>query len=455
MALGFHNVQFPTDVSFGSQGGPEFKTQVFTSHRGFEKRNVEWCQPLMRFNVAYGIKTDVQMMKVLEFFNARQGKAYAFRYKHWGNFQIINKPIATGDGFSQRLPLWKFYGFQGSRQYKRLRKIVKGSVTGVGIGAVGALVEGVDYSINYDEGEIALNQAPGYAVPVYAATLEFDEPVRFDTDSVQNVIDQYNNNALNSLELVTVRAPFTTGAVFAPNQPNTNGDPFFDKVRLLLNFDDIADPTTTVDNSDLSMPVTLTAPASLVTTAFKSGSGSLSLGDTGQLAMPSSPFNLSPLQPFTLEVFAQQPDDGLSADTQQIIGKWNAATNDRCWELRYKRVTRELQFVVSSDGIDERVILTFPWTTGSIGDFDYITVDRLPNNWYVMRVKGEVVSSRQDAGAVFNDNNALLTVGLPFGPAAGVGVYAGLIDSIRFTLGRTRHNDFNSITEPGPYSVSG
>jgi len=454
MALGFHNVRFPTDVSFGSQGGPEFKTQVFTSHRGYEKRNIEWSQPMMRFNVAYGIKTDEQMMQVLEFFNARQGQAYAFRYKNWGNFQVVNEAIATGDGTSTSLPLWKFYGFQGARQYKRLRKIVRGTVTGVGIGAVGALVEGIDYNVNYDEGEIALNQAPGYAVPIYASTLEFDEPVRFAQDSVQNVIDQYNNNSLNRLDLITVRAPFTSGQVFAPNQANNISDPYFDKVRLLLNFDDIETPTTTVDNSDLSIPVTLTSPATLETVSH-SGSGSFSAGVDGRLQTPGTPFNLSPLQPFTLEVFAQHPPETGGENTQQIIGKWDEINNNRCWELRYKKETQEIQFAVSTDGTDERVVLTFPWAVGVAEDFDYITVDRLTNNWYVMRIKGQVVASRQDFSEVNDDVFTLLTVGHASNPAASTGAYQGLIDSVRLTVGRARHLDFNAITVPGPYSVTG
>ena len=271
MALGFHNVRFPTDVSYGSAGGPRFKTHVFTALRGFEKRNIEWCQPIMEFNAAYGIKTDQQMLNVLNFYNARQGRAFGFRYKNWANYNIVNQPFATGDGVSTRLPIWKFFGFQGARTYKRLRKIVPGSVTGVGIRAVGNMVEGVDYSINYDEGEIALNQAPGYAVPVFCANLEFDEAVRFDEDNIQAVIDGFNNQSLNQLSLVSIRGPFSSGSVFAPTQTNTTVDEFFDKTYLVLNFDDIANLTATVDQSNLAMPITFDGTATLTTSAFRNG----------------------------------------------------------------------------------------------------------------------------------------------------------------------------------------
>lgn len=453
MALGFHDVQFPTDVSFGSSGGPEFKTHLFMAHSGAEKRNVEWSQPMMKFNVAYGIKTDTQMMKVLEFFNARQGRAYAFRYKNWGNFQVTASPIATGDGISQRLPLWKFYGYQGAQQYKRLYKIVPGSVSGVGVGSVGALVEGVDYRINYNEGEIAFNTVPGYGVPIFG-TLEFDEPVRFEEDNVQAMIDGFNNNTLTRLDLVSVRAPFTSGNVFSPSQPSGT-DILFDKVRLLLNFDDVSVLTTTVDSSNSGAPVTFTGDAALTTSAFQSGSGSLSLGSTGALTTTGVPYNLSAQQPFTLEIFAQQPPETVTAETQQLIGKWDASINQRCWVLRYQRATKELQFVVSSNGTSERVLMTVPWTMSTATGFDYITIDRLPNNWYVMRIRGEVVATRQDSGVVQDIPTQPLSIGRTQNPTSTEGTFGGLIDSVRFTIGQTRHNNLNAISIPGPYPTSG
>ena len=251
--IGFHNVRFPENVSWRSSGGPEFKTQVFEAFRGGEKRNIEWSQPLMRFNVAYGVKTDTQMLDVINFFNARQGRAYGFRYKNWGNYKIEDAPIATGDGYSTRLPLWKFYGFPQARMYKRLRKIVRGSVKNVNV-LGNPMVEGVDFNINYDTGEIALNDAPGYGIPVYGY-LEFDEPVRFDVDSIQAAIDQYNSQSLNRLELVGVKAGFTENSVFAPNEDASGDDEFFESVRLVLNFDDTDVLTDTVDQSELAVPV--------------------------------------------------------------------------------------------------------------------------------------------------------------------------------------------------------
>ena len=47
--MAFHNVQLPEEVERGAQGGPQFKTTVFTLSSGYEKRNVEWERNFNRY----------------------------------------------------------------------------------------------------------------------------------------------------------------------------------------------------------------------------------------------------------------------------------------------------------------------------------------------------------------------------------------------------------------------
>jgi uncharacterized protein (TIGR02217 family) len=447
--IGFHNVRFPEEVSWGSSGGPVYKTQIFETFRGFEKRNIDWCQPQMRFNVAFGVKKDTQMMELLNFFNARQGRAYGFRYKNWGNYRIQSAPIATGDGFSTRLPMWKFYGFASARSYKRLRKIVPGSVSDVGLLGPGSLVEGVDFSIDYEAGEIALNEAPGYGTPVYG-NLEFDEPVRFDIDNIQTIIDQYNNNSLGNLPLIGVKSGFTGGSIFAPIQDATGSDDFYDNTRLILNFDDIATPTTTFDQSELGLPVTIAGTGLINSTSFRHGQGSFSTGATGYAEVTGIPMGVSGL-PFTLEVFAQQSQAG--AASQPLLSKWEASGTNRCYTIRYIRATRQLQFAVSLDGgSSETIILNFPWTTAVPNKFDYITVDRLPSGWFVLRINGKPMQTVRNTGTI-HDANVPFNVGSLASPLAGEGPYQGLIDSVRVTIGRNRNPAFDIVDIPTPYPV--
>ena len=138
-----------------------------------------------------------------------------------------------------------------------------------------------------------------------------------------------------------------------------------------------------------------------------------------------------------------------------IIGKWQESNNTRCWAIRYLRNTREIQFVASTNGTDERVICTFPWSTGATGNFDYISLNHITNDWYVLRINGEVVSSRQDSAAI-NENNNQLVIGQMISPVTATqGPYTGLIDAIRITVGRARTTDFKVSAIPGPYSTAG
>ena len=57
MSDDFHEVQFPTDISYGSIGGPMFSTEVIVLASGQEKRNQNWTYPRERWDVAYGVKS--------------------------------------------------------------------------------------------------------------------------------------------------------------------------------------------------------------------------------------------------------------------------------------------------------------------------------------------------------------------------------------------------------------
>jgi uncharacterized protein (TIGR02217 family) len=39
---GFHEVQFPPDISYGASGGPGYRTTVITTVSGHERRNSNW-----------------------------------------------------------------------------------------------------------------------------------------------------------------------------------------------------------------------------------------------------------------------------------------------------------------------------------------------------------------------------------------------------------------------------
>lgn len=443
----FDEVRFPTDVSYGSSGGPTFKTSIFEAFRGGEKRNIDWASPLMEFNVAYGIKTDAQMEKVIEFFQARRGRLRGFRYKNWANYQVVNGVIAVGDAVSTRFPIIRAYGFPAAQTYKRLYKIVPGSVTGLNI-AGETLVEGVDYAIDYNSGELVFrsDRVPGFQVPIKVTSLEFDEPVRFDIDRLDVVIEQYNNNSIGRLPLIGIRDKFTFGTVPAPDAVASQ-DPLYTSVRLLLKFDDVSNLATTVDQSSYSQIVTVTPPATL-TTASAAFGGSATFGATGHMSVDGAILDLSdPAVPFTIEAFFRRPVGNVGDASQLLWGKWDASGTTRGYGLFYQPFDQRLIYKVSADGSVESNVLNYPWTEGDDGDWQHISIDRLPTGLHVMRINGTVVQTSISPGSFFNPTTPFQVGGFAT-PQVDQGSYQGGIDALRVTYGRNRYTGITAITPP-------
>jgi uncharacterized protein (TIGR02217 family) len=445
----FHDIRFPENVSWGARGGPAFKTQIFESLQGYEKRNIEWAQPQMRFNVAYGIRTDIDMEIVLRFFTARQGMAHGFRYKNWSNYKVApGATIAVADGVSTRLNIYKVYGPATNLMYKRLFKIVVGTVTGVKVNAV-PVVEGVDFTIDYNSGEMIFTtvHASGFAVTV--DTLEFDEPVRFDMDNIQSISDAWNSNSLSQVPLIGFRGVFTSGTAFSPGGTPSGTDSFFPFTTMLFGFDDTDGAVTTTDFSTLGQTVTFNGDAAITRSEFKYGLGSLSVG-TGNITVPGAAMQLGK-KPMTIELFARKPLTG--ANMQPMVSQWNETTDERGWTLRYNKVTEHIQFAISPDGVNEIILTSYPWDTVDPSFYNYITLDRLLNGWYVFRIDGEVFQTFRNQVPIF-DSAAVVSVGGYEDTPAGVGSFQELIDSVRMTTGRVRHDTFEAITTPLPYAVA-
>lgn len=197
----FHNVRFPTDISYGSSGGPGFKTSVVELASGHEQRNIEWSLARASYDASYGIKNRDQMEEVLDFFYARRGMAYAFRYKDWMDFQIIRQQIGvTGN---TPLQIYKRYEPLTSFSYDRpILKIVENSIT---IWNNGVQMSAAQVNSRVDR-ETGLVRVDGYpAGQVIEIECEFDVPVRFATDDIKITHDDYELMSWPSVPLLEVK----------------------------------------------------------------------------------------------------------------------------------------------------------------------------------------------------------------------------------------------------------
>jgi uncharacterized protein (TIGR02217 family) len=199
--MAFIEVRFPTDIAYGSAGGPEYSTDIVITHGGYEQRNINWSQARARYNVGHGVKTQAQLDTLVAFFRARKGRADGFRFKDWTDFQTTGQTIGTGDGTNKLFQLVKSYISGSSSEIRAISKPVSGTVN---VYLNGVLQSGSAYAVDTTTGKITFVTAPANAVSV-SADFQFDVPVRFDTDRLSATLDSYGSHSWTDIPLVEIR----------------------------------------------------------------------------------------------------------------------------------------------------------------------------------------------------------------------------------------------------------
>ena len=187
--------RFPDDISYGSRGGPGFKTTVTTTASGYETRIVSWSEARHRYNARFGIlnsrSPESALETLLAFFHDRRGMAEGFRYKDWSDYKSCNladsvsdtdQTIGTGDGVETE--------FQLIKNYNSVSRTIKKPVSGSVVVSLDDVSQSSGWTVDTTTGVITFSSPPGGSVIVKAG-FEFDVPVRFDTDELDISIDSY------------------------------------------------------------------------------------------------------------------------------------------------------------------------------------------------------------------------------------------------------------------------
>ncbi len=207
----FHDVRFPANLSFGSVGGPERRTEIVTLANGYEERNSPWAHSRRRYDAGVGLRSLDDVEALLAFFEARRGQLYGFRWKDWADYRSAlstraisptDQQIGVGDGAQPVWPLSKTYR-SGAQFYTRpIAKPVLGSVQ-VAI-AGDKKVESIEYEIDVATGLLTFFTPPDVGA-VITAGFEFDVPVRFDTDRIETSVASFRAGDVPSVPVVEVR----------------------------------------------------------------------------------------------------------------------------------------------------------------------------------------------------------------------------------------------------------
>ncbi|WP_101068947.1 DUF2460 domain-containing protein [Roseovarius salinarum] len=209
--MGFHEVRFPANLSFGSVGGPERRTDVVTLANGFEERNTPWAHSRRRYDAGVAMRSLDDIETLIAFFEARRGQMHGFRWKDWSDYKsgaalaepaFEDQVIATGDDVTASFQLVKTYR-SGAHTYERpIAKPVAGTVR---IGLEGdAQQAGIHYTVDPATGVVTFAHPPNAGVRVTAG-FEFDVPVRFDTDRIQTSVASFQAGDVPNVPIVEVR----------------------------------------------------------------------------------------------------------------------------------------------------------------------------------------------------------------------------------------------------------
>jgi uncharacterized protein (TIGR02217 family) len=209
--MAFHDLRFPANLSFGSLGGPERRTEIVTLANGYEERNTPWAQSRRRYDAGLGLRSLRDIETLIAFFEARQGMLHGFRWKDWADYKscpadatvtAFDQPVGTGDGVARDFALIKTYASGEYAIARRITRPVAGSVRM----AVGDLerVETLDWSVDAARGVVTFADPPAPGAEIRAG-FEFDVPVRFDTDLIQVSVASFQAGDVPKVPVIEVR----------------------------------------------------------------------------------------------------------------------------------------------------------------------------------------------------------------------------------------------------------
>lgn len=209
--MGFHEIRFPANLSFGSVGGPERRTEIVTLANGFEERNTPWAHSRRRYDAGVSLRSLDDVEALIAFFEARRGQLSGFRWKDWSDYKsclpskvptAMDQLVGMGDGVRLQFQLSKTYVSGGQSYIRPVAKPVLGSVLLAISGD--PKVESIEFSVDVATGQVSFPTPPDVGVRITAG-FEFDVPVRFDTDRIQTSVASFKAGDVPSVPVVELR----------------------------------------------------------------------------------------------------------------------------------------------------------------------------------------------------------------------------------------------------------
>ena len=192
----FHDVRFPLHLAFGTRGGPVRAVDILGLANGAEVRNARGQHSRRQYNAVAGLKSKEQAIELLYFFESRNGPLYGFRFRDPLDYEA-DSTLGLGDGTRTEFPFVKHYGTAPHVYTRRITKPVEGTIR--------VSVDGVETAVSVDHlrGVIQFQMAPDMDA-VITASFEFDVPVRFASDALDIVLDDFGSTQIQDIPLIEI-----------------------------------------------------------------------------------------------------------------------------------------------------------------------------------------------------------------------------------------------------------
>lgn len=180
--MAFADVLFPKNISYGSQGGPEFSTSIIASGSKQEQRNRNLARPTWKWNVIYGIKKLSDYQALYNFFLARAGKWQSFRFEDPFDNTLVIAPIAIANGTQTVFQAARIYSSGIDATTHPITKFSSGATVYVnGVATGGATLDPLTGLVTFG--------APPAAASIIAVSGTYQFAARFDTDYLPAISD--------------------------------------------------------------------------------------------------------------------------------------------------------------------------------------------------------------------------------------------------------------------------
>lgn len=123
--MSFDEVQFPKTISLGAESISRRKVNVVKLNSGYEIRNEQWKDSLRSYDISLGIRSIEDVRTVIDFWEARGGRARAFRFKDWADWEAVDE-VLYPDG-SPTVQLTRTYTSSGRSYIRDIKKPVSGT----------------------------------------------------------------------------------------------------------------------------------------------------------------------------------------------------------------------------------------------------------------------------------------------------------------------------------------